>query len=100
MTFKDDLYHGVADAYRDQHPDGLARVLKVLSQASQVSPAGVLGRYAKVPVKQGTCHQFANEGRPAMEEVTEGPRPHPFNSPLETGIRALVVLEAFSSAPL
>lgn len=30
-----------------------------------------------------------------MERVTEGPRPHPFNSALETGIRALVVLEAF-----
>lgn len=63
VTFKDDLYHGVADTYRDQHADGLARALKVLTQASQVSPAGVLGRYAKVPVKQGTCHQFANEGR-------------------------------------
>ncbi|CUT13553.1 hypothetical protein BF49_4633 [Bradyrhizobium sp.] len=62
-TFKEDLYHGVVDTHRDQHADGLARVLKVLAQASQVSPAGVLGRYAKVPVKQGTCHQFANEGR-------------------------------------
>jgi hypothetical protein len=32
-----------------------------------------------------------------MENVTEGsrPHPHPFNSALETGIRALVVLEAF-----
>jgi hypothetical protein len=30
-----------------------------------------------------------------MEKVTEGSRPHPFNSSLETGIRALVVLEAF-----
>jgi hypothetical protein len=30
-----------------------------------------------------------------MEEVTESPRPHPFNSALETGIRTLVVLEAF-----
>ncbi|WP_247455720.1 ABC-three component system protein [Bradyrhizobium sp. 166] len=62
-TFKDDLYHGVVDTHRDQHVDGLTRVLKVLAQASQVSPAGILGYYAKVPVKQGTCHQFANEGR-------------------------------------
>jgi hypothetical protein len=30
-----------------------------------------------------------------MEKVTEESRPHPFNSSLETGIRALVVLEAF-----
>jgi hypothetical protein len=62
-TFKDDLYHGVADTYLDQHQDGLARALKVLTQAAQVSPSGVLGLYAKVPVKQGTCHHFANEGR-------------------------------------
>jgi hypothetical protein len=63
VTFKDDLYHGVADTYLDEHPDGLARVLKVLTHASVVAPSGVLGRYAKPPVKQGTCHQFANEGR-------------------------------------
>ncbi|MGL9620222.1 hypothetical protein QRQ56_19575 [Bradyrhizobium sp. U531] len=63
VTFKRDLYDGVADTYRDQHHDGLARVLRVLAQASQVSPAGVLGRHATVAVKQGTCHQFANEGR-------------------------------------
>jgi hypothetical protein len=30
-----------------------------------------------------------------MEKMTEGPRLPPFNSALETGIRALVVLEAF-----
>jgi hypothetical protein len=30
-----------------------------------------------------------------MEKMTEGPRSHPFNSALETGIRALVLLEAF-----
>jgi hypothetical protein len=30
-----------------------------------------------------------------MEKVKEGSRPHPFNSALETGIRALVLLEAF-----
>lgn len=30
-----------------------------------------------------------------MERVSDSSRTHPFNSPLETGIRALVVLEAF-----
>jgi hypothetical protein len=29
-----------------------------------------------------------------VEKMTEGPRSHPFNSALETGVRALVVLEA------
>jgi hypothetical protein len=63
VTFKDDLYHGVADIYSDTHKDGLERVTKVLSQAASVLPSGVLGRHARVPVKQGVCHHFANEGR-------------------------------------
>jgi hypothetical protein len=62
-TFKDELYHGVADIYGDEHKDGLERVTKVLAQAASVLPSGVLGRHARVPVKQGVCHHFANEGR-------------------------------------
>lgn len=63
MAFKEELYHGIADVYSDTHRDGLDRVIKVLTQAANVSPSGVLGRHARVPVKQGTCHHFANEGR-------------------------------------
>jgi hypothetical protein len=62
-AFKDEVYHGVADIYADVHRDGLDRVTKVLAQAASVQPSGVLGRHARVPVKQGTCHHFANEGK-------------------------------------
>jgi C-terminal domain 6 of the ABC-three component (ABC-3C) systems len=63
VTFKEELYHGVADIFADNHKDGLERVTKVLAQAASVLPSGVLGRHARVQVKQGTCHHFANEGR-------------------------------------
>jgi hypothetical protein len=63
VTFKNDLYHGVVDIYSDTHKDGLERMIRVLSQAAGVQPAGILGRHARVPVKQGVCHHFANEGR-------------------------------------
>lgn len=62
-AYRKDIYHGVVDTYIDTHRDGLDRVTKVMSQAAQVSPAGVLGKYAGPAVKQGTCHHFANEGQ-------------------------------------
>lgn len=63
VAFKNDIYHGVVDVYSDGHKDGLERVIKVMGQAANVQPSGVLGKHARVPVKQGTCHHFANEGR-------------------------------------
>jgi hypothetical protein len=63
VRFKDDVYHGVIDVYTDDHKDGIERLNKVLSQAATIQPSGVLGTHARVPVKQGTCHHFANDGR-------------------------------------
>jgi hypothetical protein len=62
-TLQRDLHHGVVDTHRKQHADSLARVDAVMAQAANVHPSGVLSRYARVPVKQGVCHHFANEGR-------------------------------------
>jgi hypothetical protein len=62
VNFRKDVYHGVADIYRDDHRDGLERVSKVLGQAAVISASGVLGKHAGTAVKQGTCHHFANEG--------------------------------------
>ena len=62
-NFKDEVYHGVVDVYGELHPDGLARVGRVMTQAASVSVSGVLGRHASPQVKQGTCHHFANQGR-------------------------------------
>jgi hypothetical protein len=58
-----DMLHGVADVHRGTYLDALARVDAVMAQAATVHPSGVLSRYARVPVKQGICHHFANDGR-------------------------------------
>lgn len=62
-TFKDEIYHGIVEVHRDTYSDGLARLSKVMQHAAILQPSGVLGKHAGPQVKQGTCHQFANEGR-------------------------------------
>ena len=62
-TLRTDMLHGVVDIHRATHADSLSRVDAVMAQAATVAPSGVLARHARVPVKQGICHHFANEGR-------------------------------------
>lgn len=62
-TYKEDMYQGVVDVHGKACVDGLERVGNVMAQAAVVSPSGVLGKHARVSVKQGSCHHFANEGR-------------------------------------
>lgn len=61
-NFKDEIYHGVLDVHFDSHSDHYARLNQVMKQAAVLQPSGVLGKHAGPQVKQGTCHQFANEG--------------------------------------
>lgn len=61
-SLQDDVYHGVSAHYRGDHGDTLGRVDAVMSQAAAVTPGGLLARHARVPVKQGFCHHFANDG--------------------------------------
>lgn len=63
VAFKDEIYHGVVDTHRESHPDGLTKVAQVMKHASILQPSGILGKHASPQVKQGTCHQFANEDR-------------------------------------
>jgi hypothetical protein len=58
-----DMLHGVIDTHWADHRDSLARADAVMTQAANVHPSGALAKYARVPVKQGICHHFANEGR-------------------------------------
>jgi hypothetical protein len=62
-AFDNDIFHGVFDTHQLTHADALAKIAAVMVEAKGVTVAGVLGRYARVPVKQGTCHHFANSGR-------------------------------------
>ncbi|EIL90896.1 ABC-three component system protein [Rhodanobacter sp. 115] len=61
-NFKDEIYHGVIDAHRETYSNGYSRLGKVMQQAAALQASGVLGRHAGPKVKQGTCHQLANEG--------------------------------------
>lgn len=63
VKFKDEVYHGVSDTHEDEHPDGLTKLRQVMKQAATLQVTGILGKHASTKVKQGTCHQFANEGR-------------------------------------
>jgi hypothetical protein len=62
-AFTEDIYHGVIETHRQTHPDTLTRVNEVMKEAKNVATSGVLAQYGRVPVKQGICHHFANEGR-------------------------------------
>lgn len=62
-TFKDEIYHGVVETHGDDHANGLTKLSQVMRQAAILQLSGILGKHAGPQVKQGTCHQFANEGR-------------------------------------
>ena len=62
-AFKNEIYHGVVETHGDDYANGLSRLRKVMQQAAILQPSGILGKHAGPKVKQGTCHQFANEGR-------------------------------------
>jgi hypothetical protein len=62
-TFERDIFHGVYDTHGLTHADTMAKIAAVMIEAKNVEVSGVLQRYARVPVKQGVCHHFANDGK-------------------------------------
>jgi hypothetical protein len=60
--FRKDIHFGVVDGWNAAATDTLARVETVMKQAGTITPAGPLAKYAHVPVKQGMCHHFVNDG--------------------------------------
>jgi hypothetical protein len=60
--FEADILSGVQDTCGSTHADALACVNAVMSQAATVQAAGPLAPHARVPVKQGICHHFVNQG--------------------------------------
>lgn len=61
-NFKDEIYHGVLDVHNGAHAGRFTRLSLVMQHAAILHASGVLGKHAGPQVKQGTCHQFANEG--------------------------------------
>jgi len=63
-SLESDIFHGVVDTCRcGGYNSKLKCVDAVMMQASSVSPSGILAKHARVTVKQGICHHFANEDR-------------------------------------
>lgn len=62
-NFENDIYHGIVDKCEARHTDALECVDAVMVQAATVQPSGPLAQHARVQVKQGVCHHFANEDR-------------------------------------
>lgn len=60
--FRKDVQFGVVDRWNAAAVDTLARVETVMELAGTVTPAGPLAKYAHIPVKQGMCHHFVNDG--------------------------------------
>lgn len=61
-SFRRDIHWGVRDKLKEPAKDQLTRICIAMAQASVVTPAGPLARYAYVPVKQGICHHLVNDG--------------------------------------
>jgi hypothetical protein len=68
-NFRRDVQHGVIDRWNAPASDTLARVEAVMSHASTVMCAGPLAKYAHVPVKQGICHHFVNDGEMSWKKT-------------------------------
>jgi hypothetical protein len=73
-TYRDQTEPGTTESFADQIFDaiepslmvngtGLERLTKALTVAGITAPASVLASQAKVGVKQGFCHQLANDDR-------------------------------------
>lgn len=62
QNFRDEIFHGVVDIHGSEHSDRKVRLNEVMKQAAALHASGILGKHASPQVKQGTCHQLANEG--------------------------------------
>jgi hypothetical protein len=62
-SLQNEVYHGIIEKHRETHKDRLTRISAVMQQAASIAPSGVLARYARVPVRQGICHLFVNDGK-------------------------------------
>lgn len=59
-----EIFHGVVDTCNcGGYNSKLKCVDAVMKQAAISIPSGVLANHARVTVKQGLCHHFANEGK-------------------------------------
>ena len=61
-SLKKQIFNGVYDISQIEHKNAYICMCSVMSQASNITPTGKLAIHAKVDVRQGYCHHFANKG--------------------------------------
>jgi len=61
-VFKNDIYHLLIEVYNETHPSPLDRVNSVMKHTG-ATQAGILGRMARAPVRQGMCHHLVTDGK-------------------------------------
>ncbi|TQP48896.1 ABC-three component system protein [Vibrio cholerae] len=61
--FEKEILKGVKPTLRLDYPNSFIRMCTVLSEAGKLQPSGKLAIHGKIDVKQGYCHQFANEDK-------------------------------------
>ena len=70
-SLQDDVYHGVIDVCEANHADALDRLRSTVTTAGGLDVSGnALVSVARVPDKQGICHQLANEDRLKWKKKT------------------------------
>ncbi|MEZ8800523.1 ABC-three component system protein [Vibrio splendidus] len=60
-NFENEILKGIKPTLRLRYSDSFERMCTVLSEAGKLQPSGKLAIHGKIDVKQGYCHQFANE---------------------------------------
>ncbi|WP_407332372.1 ABC-three component system protein [Enterovibrio sp. 27052020O] len=62
-NFEKEILKGIKPALRLDYSNSFYRMCNVLSEAGKLQPSGKLAIHGKIDVKQGYCHQFANEDK-------------------------------------
>jgi hypothetical protein len=55
------MHHAVEPVVMAAHTDGFERLCQTLKHAGTVLPTNILTTQAKPQIKQGVCHQLANQ---------------------------------------
>lgn len=62
-TFEEEIFKGVQSTAIKKYQNAFERMCSVLEQAALIKPSGKLEIHAKIDVKQGYCHHFANDDK-------------------------------------
>jgi len=62
-SFQSEIHDSVRPVLLKNHNDGVERLSESMQQAGVTQPASILAQQAKVRVRQGVCHQLANNDR-------------------------------------